>query len=504
MIRSITVSALCAFFIFALLPFALSAGPPGSQPAKLSPETEACIGCHEQFTPGIVADWRASRHSVISPADALKKPALQRRVSAESVPSQLASVAVGCYECHSLNLANHKDTFEHNGFRIQVVVSPNDCKTCHVLEVQQYADTKKAHAIKNLMANPVYHLLVETITGMKKFEKGRITSQPASDATLHETCLGCHGTNVEVKGLQKISTAMGELEVPKLTNWPNQGVGRGNPDGSIGACSSCHPRHSFSIEIARKPYTCGQCHLEPDVPAYNVYKESKHGNIYKSKEHAWNFSNVPWVAGKDFTAPTCATCHNSLVTAPSGEVIAERTHNFSDRLWVRIFGLPYAHPQPKAGNTTIIKNADGLPLPTTFTNIPASAYLIDKPEQDQRFAKMKGVCASCHTTAWISGHFAKLDSTIQETNAMTLTATQILAEAWKRGVEDKKNPFNETIEQLWLRHWLFYGNSIRYASAMTGAPDYAAFKNGWWELMLNINAMKDALDYKTMLKKGRK
>ncbi|KAF0182842.1 MAG: hydroxylamine oxidase [Nitrospirae bacterium] len=491
--------------VLALAGFAGSADQKPSQAlAKISPETESCIGCHEQFTPGIVADWRKSRHAVTLPADALRKPALQRRVSAQSVPPQLGGVVVGCYECHSLNLARHKDAFDHNGFRIQVVVSPNDCSTCHPVEATQYGDTKKAHAIKNLMDNPVYHTLVSTITGIKKFEKGKISSQAPSDKTLHETCLGCHGTLVEAKGLRKVNTAMGELEVPKLTNWPNQGVGRMNPDGSIGACSACHPRHSFSIEIARKPHTCGQCHLEPDVPAYNVYKESKHGNIYESKKHTWNFSSVPWVVGKDFSAPTCATCHNSLVTSPSGEVIAERTHNFSDRLWVRIFGLPYAHPQPKSGNTTIIRNADGLPLPTTFTNIPASSYLIDKAEQDKRFAKMKGVCTSCHTTAWTMGHFAKLDNTIQETNAMTLTATQILVEAWKRGVEDKKNPFDETIEQLWLRHWLFYGNSIRYASAMSGAPDYAAFKNGWWELLLNTTAMKDTLDYKTMLKKGRK
>lgn len=504
MIRQMTATAFLVLCLFTAERTALSAGPSAPKGPAVSPETETCIGCHEQTTPGLVADWRKSRHAMILPSEALLKPALQRRVSAQAIPPRLSAFSVGCYECHGLNLDRHGDAFEHNGFRIQVVVSPNDCKTCHPVEAEQYGNTKKAHAIKNLMGNPVYHTLVKTITGLKKFDKGKISTGDPSDKTLNETCLGCHGTVVEAKGLQKVNTAMGEMEVPLLTNWPNQGVGRQNPDGSIGACSSCHPRHSFSIEVARKPHTCGQCHLEPDVPAYNVYKASKHGNIYKSKEHAWNFSNVPWVLGSDFTAPTCAACHNSLLTSPSGDVIAERTHNFSDRLWVRIFGLPYAHPQPKSGNTTLIKNADGLPLPTTFTNDPASSYLIDKAEQDKRQAKMNGVCNACHTSTWTKGHFAKLDSTIRETNAMTMTATQILLEAWKRGVEDKRNPFDETIEQLWVRHWLVYGNSIRYASAMTGAHDYAAFKNGWWELMRNTMIMKDTLDYKTMLKKGRK
>ena len=91
-------------------------------------------------------------------------------------------------------------------------------------------------------------------------------------------------------------------------------MGRINPDGSKGACTACHTRHGFSIEMARKPYTCSQCHKGPDVPAYAVYMVSKHGNIYDSLESKSDFSAVPWVPGKHFTAPTCATCHVSLLT----------------------------------------------------------------------------------------------------------------------------------------------------------------------------------------------
>ncbi|MFO0794710.1 MAG: hypothetical protein U0586_11695 [Candidatus Brocadiaceae bacterium] len=74
----------------------------------------------------------------------------------------------------------------------------------------------------------------------------------------------------------------------------------------------------------------------------------------------------PWKVGVDFKAPTCATCHNSLLTTPDSKVIAQRTHDFSSRLWVRIFGLPYSHPQPKNGKTYLIKNKDAIPLPTDF------------------------------------------------------------------------------------------------------------------------------------------
>jgi len=50
----------------------------------------------------------------------------------------------------------------------------------------------------------------------------------------------------------------------------------------------------------------------------------------------------------------------------------------------------------------------------------------------------------------------------------------------------------------------FYSNSIRYASAMTGAPDYASFKLGWWELSDNLQRMRDLIDLKyRLLKEGR-
>ena len=468
--------------------------------APLSPQTEACIACHRMFTPGIVQDWLSSRHSRTTPEDAMKKPFLQRRISADKVPEDFSGYSVGCYECHSRNPEKHKDNFEHMGFKINVVVSPNDCKTCHPAEADQFSGSKKANAYKNLMANPVYHALVETVTGLKKVESGKITSEKPTDNTLRETCLGCHGTKVESRGMKNVTTRMGELMFPDLTNWPSQGVGRENPDGSIGACSACHPRHSFSIEVARKPHTCAQCHLEPDVPAWNVYDESKHGNTFFSLEHEWEFNSVPWTVGKDFKTPTCAACHNSLIVSPDGKVIAERTHDFGARLWVRLFGLIYSHAQPKSGNTTIIKNKDGLPLPTTFTGEPASEYLIAKPEQEMRLNTMKGICNSCHNIDWVNGHFAKLESTARETDEMTLAATKLLLDAWGSGIEDRTNPFDETIEKMWVKQWLFYSNSVRYSSAMTGAPDYTAFKNGWWYLSENLNHMKDWIELKKKVK----
>jgi hydroxylamine dehydrogenase len=470
------------------------------QQTLLSPQTQTCLGCHSIYTPGIVHDWMTSRHSRTVPLDAMKKSPLEKRISADSLPQNLQGITVGCYECHSLNPDAHQDNFKHMGYRINVIVTPNDCKTCHPAEVQQFKGSKKSYAYKNLMDNPVYHTLTSSITGMRRYGNNQLLAENPSGATLHETCLGCHGTKVEKRGVKNISTKLGNLEFPDLTNWPSQGVGRINPDGSAGACTSCHPRHGFDIEVARKPYSCAQCHLDPDVPAWNVYRESKHGNIYSSKYQQWNFDSVPWVIGKDFSAPTCATCHNSLIVTPDNAIAAERTHDFGSRLWVRLFGLIYSHPQPKSGDTTIIKNKDGLPLPVTFSGEPASEYLIDNSEQNRRLTVMSGVCKNCHSSNWTTDHFAKLDSTIRETDGMTATATTIMAKAWEKKIEDKTNPFDESLEHMWASQWLFYSNSIRYASAMTGAPDYASFKNGWWYLNKNLQLMQNWMEFKKEVK----
>jgi hypothetical protein len=451
-------------------------------PANTSAQTKVCLDCHAVQTPGIVHDWLRSRHSRTVPKEALTRPELERRISAQDVPPSLSQTVVGCYECHTLRAKSHRDNFEHFGRAVNVIVTPEDCATCHPVEAGQYAGSKKAQAWGTLMRNPVYNLLMETVDSVKEVEGGRLKSLPATEETKWETCLGCHGTKVEVKGLERRQTAIGSLEVPRLTNWPNQGTGRLNPDGSQGSCASCHARHAFSIADARHPYTCGQCHLEPDVPGWNVYKESKHGNIYEAREASWNYEAVPWRVGRDFQAPTCAACHNSLVVGERGEVIAQRTHDFGSRLWVRLFGLIYSHPQPRQGATWEIRNAEGAPLPTTFEGVPAEGFLIGLKEQAARQEGVERVCRGCHSGSWTAGHFAKLAATNRETDRMVGAATKLMQGAWQAGLADPKNPFDEAVEMLWVRQWLFYANSVRYSSAMSGAPDYAAFKNGWWNL----------------------
>lgn len=471
----------------------------GGAAAEVRPsgDTQACLECHTHLHPGIVAEWQKSGHGRVTPAAALAKQPLERRVSAATPPEGLLQSVVGCAECHSMRSEAHPDAFEHNGYMVHTVVTPGDCAVCHAKEVDQYGENLMAHANGNLLGNPVYRDLMDNINAVAQIEGGHMKLNPPSAETHADSCLFCHGTKVTVAGKRTVASDFGEVEVPVLSGWPNQGVGRINPDGTKGACSACHTRHRFSMAMARKPHTCAECHKGPDVPAYSVYQVSKHGGIYSSESGDWNFDAVPWAIGRDLTAPTCATCHVSLLTGPGGEVLVERTHSMNDRLPQRIFGLVYSHPHPISADTTIIRNAAGQTLPTELTGEPAAAFLISEKEQALRLERMQKTCLGCHSSGWVAGHFNRFEESLKTTDAMTLAATNVLMSAWKKGLAkglDKGDSlFNDSIEKMWVEQWLFYANSIRFASAMAGA-DYGVFANGRWYLSKNLRDMFERVE----------
>lgn len=461
--------------------------------APLSDATQECLDCHAAIHPGIVSGWEASRHARTTPGAALAAAELARKVSSSAVPPHLRETAVGCAECHTLRPDEHADTFDHNGHDVHVVVSPKDCATCHSEEADQYGRNIMAHARRNLAENALYAQHQQTIIGQPVRRDGTLTHEPADAATRAEACFYCHGTALKVSGSETRDTDLGEMTFPRIEGWPNQGVGRANLDGSIGACSACHTRHSFSIAMARKPHTCKECHVGPDVPAFKVYSASKHGNIYDSLKAGWDFTAVPWTVGRDFTAPTCAACHVSLMVNADGEVIARRTHQMNDRLSWRIFGLIYAHPHPREPDTTPIRNRDGQPLPTDFAGGLAEGYLISAEEQARRTSAMQAACLSCHSSAWVAGHWARFENTIRTTNQSTLTATEIMTEIWERGFAQKDNPFDEAVEKKWTDIWLFHANTIRFAAAMAGGGDYGVFADGRYHLSGRIHELADWL-----------
>lgn len=177
--------------------------------------------------------------------------------------------------------------------------------------------------------------------------------------------------------------------------------------------------------------------------------------------------------------------------------MTKRTHQVNDRLAWRLLGLVYAHPQPKNPDTSIIKNRDGLSLPTEFSGECVSEFLIDEKEMAERNETMQNICFSCHSNEWVKGHWKRFEHSIKTTNARTLAATQIIMKAWEngaaRGLKQGESPFDEAIEKKWVGQWLFYANSTRMASAMGGA-DYGVFAGGRWNMSENLADMYKLLE----------
>ena len=225
-----------ALFAALVLFVAASAVAQVTIPAKLSEDSEMCIECHAGQTTGIYQQWGTSKHFRAN---------------------------VGCYECHQAADAD-ADAFDHYGSMISIIVSPQDCAQCHQNEVTQFEESH--HSKAALILGSLDNFLADIVEGNWEFYGG--------SALTVSGCKQCHGGVVEVNEDGSLAP----------TGWPNTGMGRVNPDGSLGACTACHQRHAFSAEQARRPENCGKCHLGPDHPQMEIYEASKHGIAYRAHE----------------------------------------------------------------------------------------------------------------------------------------------------------------------------------------------------------------------------
>jgi hydroxylamine dehydrogenase len=111
---------------------ALLLGASFTSPPKAS---VACVECHATSTPGIVSDWRLSRH---------------------------AAVSVACADCHG---TEHKGPADAARARLP---GPDTCARCHATQVKQYQGSKHALAWAAMMAMPTFHYQPAVLTdGLK-------------------------------------------------------------------------------------------------------------------------------------------------------------------------------------------------------------------------------------------------------------------------------------------------------------------------------------------------
>ncbi len=106
-----------------LLAAVLLASAPATPAAQPAP-TDACVSCHEQRSPGVVADWRLSRH---------------------------AQVSVSCEACHG---GDHRTDTDAKRARLP---TPDTCRQCHATQVEQFGKGKHAAAWAAMKAMPTFH-----------------------------------------------------------------------------------------------------------------------------------------------------------------------------------------------------------------------------------------------------------------------------------------------------------------------------------------------------------
>jgi hydroxylamine dehydrogenase len=361
---------------------------------SISQEAQGCIGCHADQSKGIVADWASSRH---------------------------AHANISCLDCHIAGPADpdiSESHLQYDKTPISVIVSPKDCSRCHPGEAAQHAKSKHANTLELIW----------------KFDPW-LTDGMNNDIERQTGCYHCHGSIVKVEN--------GRFD---SSTWPNVGIGRINPDGSKGSCSSCHTRHKFSLLEARKPEACGQCHLGPDHPQVEIFNESKHGAIYHAEGDSWNWDAAPgtWTPGVDYRTPSCSVCHMSAIN----EVPA--THDVTERLaW-----------ETQAPMT--VRPADFKPWP---------AQNSWKKERQ----KMKKVCLACHSQTWTAGHFNAFDAAVINYNDNYFKPMKkLIDELYEKKLLDNSKNLDEKLEVDIYELWHHEGRRARFGAAMM-APDYA-----WW------------------------
>ena len=388
----------------------------------ISEEAQKCIDCHSKLEPGIVADWSDSRH---------------------------AHANITCLDCHGAGAADADIRVKHlelTKTKISAIVSPKDCSRCHPHEASQYSKSKHANTLE---------IIWKIDPWMREGMNNAIERRTG--------CYHCHGTVVNVID--------GGLDA---RTWPNVGVGRINPDGSKGSCSSCHTRHKFSLSEARKPEACGQCHLGPDHPQVEIFDESKHGAIYHAEGKNWNWDAAPgtWTPGIDYRAPTCSVCHMSRVR----DVPA--THDVTERLaW-----------ETQAPLTV---------RPNQFKPMPA------KTDWKNEREKMKKICLACHSSPWTDAHFDNLDAVVTNYNEVYYKPMKKLVDRlYEQKLLSKEKALDEQLEIDFYELWHHEGRRARFGAAMM-APDYAWW-HGFYELKKRCMTIEEQAEYLLQNKKAAK
>ncbi len=404
------------------------AWPAAADKVKLDPSEwghpagGTCLSCHEKASPGIAEQWHQSAHK---------------------------TAGVNCMDCHQAD-SGDADAMEHEGQVVATIVSPKDCGRCHEKEYREQAGS--VHAEAYAIIKDRVPALAHNMTGSEMQAAG---------------CDQCHGSRVKVRGDGTLDPA----------TWPNSGIGRINPDGSKGSCSSCHGRHAFSKAQAREPEACVRCHSGPDSPDREIFEASKHGMLYAAQRDAMNLHADTWIAGQDYTAaPTCVTCHMGAAgkVPATHDVGLRNAWNLNTPVSVQQYlvvldddsklELPADAEPPKRGSR--LTKADGS---------TATVKVVVAP--DRRRLVMSTVCLECHSKTMTEGFMQQFDNVVELYNSkFGEPAAAIMTGLYEAGLLTPL-PFDEPLEFTYWELWHDEGARARHGASMMSA------NHAWWEGM---------------------
>ena len=366
--------------------------------ADLVKATGKCADCHRHETSAVVHEFEMSRH---------------------------AKLGVTCLDCHQPTKG--QEPYDHKGFTITRKLTSANCGACHQKEVDQYLRSRHAAPAWAAVSGSG-DFTAEQIAFSEAIHKGAV-SRPAHPLTSVE------GKAAIGKGCQQCHD-----------------IGRPNQDGSIGSCTACHARHVASVELARLPETCGQCHMGPDHSQLEIYHESKHGVLFNAQRPFMNLEARPEkLTTADMPVPTCATCHMSGL---EGEKF---THDVTERLSYFLF-----------------------------------ASVSDRrPKFEEGRRNMKAICLKCHTNPRIAKFYGEAEAVVRSTNSLVKEADEIIAGLRKDGLLTPE-PFDEPIEYIHFDLWHYGGRTAKHGAYMGGA-DFVQW-HGYYEIVSKMAELKKSAE----------
>jgi hydroxylamine dehydrogenase len=376
----------------------------GQPSAAFVRATGKCAECHSQQQHSIVHEYELSHH---------------------------ARKGVNCLDCHQP--AQGQEKKEHHGFVISQSLTAGNCRSCHEPIYQQFLRSR--HAAPSWAA----------VFGNEKLSPDQPALTPDQVAFSEKFHPG---------SCQRRANALAQIEGKSATQSgcvSCHAVGRPNADGTIGTCTACHTRHTSSVEIARLPTTCAQCHMGPDHSQIEIYTESKHGVLFQAQKQLLNLAAEPRkLTTRDMFVPTCATCHMSGLNGLSV------THDPSDRLSYNLF-----------------------------------AEVTDKrPNFVRAQAAMKDVCLQCHTQTIVDRVYSQAEQVVASTNEKVQAARDIVTGLRKDGVLSAK-PFQTPIDFVYFDLWHYYGRTSKHGAFMGGA-DFVQWHGNYPMLQKTIQLEHEA------------